>query len=68
MPSVQVTDHHNQFLLFKGPPRMLSCETHHTVHQGHAKGMDGKAQQQFLTTGMFQTANFDRSMPITSIS
>ena len=32
---------------------MLSCETRHTVRQRHAKGMDGKAQQRFLTTGMF---------------
>ena len=33
---------------------MLSCETRHTVHQGHAKGMDGKAlHRRFLTPEMF---------------
>ena len=33
---------------------MLSCETRHTVHQDHAKGMDGTALLRlFLTAGIF---------------
>jgi hypothetical protein len=54
MPSIQVPDHHNQFSLFKGIARMLSNKTRHTVHQDHAKSMDGAALLWlFLTARIF---------------